>query len=168
MFCEKRLVEAACAAKGRMDALWSRPPPPMARSLISRVARAQLFHHSGEGGQEHENRAGDKLAQISELMALLDGVPEGSAFLDLCGGPGAWSQHLLDHPSAAPLGLRGFGFTLRPAAGESEDWKSQDKDMWYQDLCERSNWIARTGLEITRQRHVVPRPVRAIQLEGVV
>lgn len=118
----------------------------MARSLITRVARSQLFPHSGEGGQDHENRAGDKLAQISQIVGLLDGIPQGSAFLDLCGGPGAWSQHLLDQTH---LALRGFGFTLKAAVGDKGDWQAEAKDEWYQDLYEHPNWTALWGADGT-------------------
>jgi cap1 methyltransferase len=143
-YCDRSTIEASWAAKDRLDALWNRPPPPMARSLITRVARSQMFPHSGEGGQDHENRAGDKLAQISEMIGLLDGIPEGAAFLDLCGGPGAWSQHLLDQTQ---LGLRGFGFTLASESGAAGDWQAQGKDDWYEDLYEHPNWSALWGLD---------------------
>lgn len=142
--CPRNLIESSWAAKDRLDALWNRPPPPMARSLITRVARSQLFPHSGEGGQDHENRAGDKLAQISNMVGLLDNISRGSAFLDLCGGPGAWSQHLLGKHD---LALQGFGFTLKAESGGSDDWKAQAKDEWYQDLIEHPNWTALWGLD---------------------
>jgi len=145
-YCPQDAIEASWAAKDRLDALWARPPPPMARSLITRVARKELFPHSGEGGQEHENRAGDKLAQISEIVDMMDGIPQGSAFLDLCGGPGAWSQHLL---SKKDLALKGFGFTLKAASGGSEDWKAQEKDEWYEDLYEHPDWTALWGKDGT-------------------
>jgi len=144
-YCSQDKIEASWAAKDRLDALWNKPPPPMARSLITRVARKDLFPHSGEGGQEHENRAGDKLAQISEIVDLMDGVPEGSAFLDLCGGPGAWSQHLLGEN----MNLRGFGFTLKAAVGNSDDWKAQEKDEWYEDLYKHPDWRALWGKDGT-------------------
>merc|ERR1711865_276075 len=95
---------------------------------------------------EHENRAGDKLAQISEIVDMMDGIPQGSAFLDLCGGPGAWSQHLLGKKD---LALKGFGFTLKAASGGSEDWKAQEKDEWYEDLYEHPDWTALWGQDGT-------------------
>merc|ERR1711865_153673 len=95
---------------------------------------------------EHENRAGDKLAQISEIVDMMDGIPQGSAFLDLCGGPGAWSQHLLGKKD---LALKGFGFTLKAASGGSEDWKAQEKDEWYEDLYEHPDWTALWGKDGT-------------------
>lgn len=95
---------------------------------------------------EHDNRAGDKLAELSEISNLLDGVTPGSAFLDLCGGPGAWSQHLLMNKGMA---FRGFGFTLKSGSGTAEDWKSQAKDQWYEDLIEHPNWNALWGADGT-------------------
>lgn len=115
---------------------------------MMRVARAQLFPHSGEGGKEHENRAGDKLAELAEAVGLMDGIPKGSAFLDLCGGPGAWSQYFLEDSS---LDLKGFGFTLRTLSSEpgSEDWKAEDKDQWYPDLERHPRWRALWGADGT-------------------
>jgi len=76
----------------------------------------------------------------------LDGIPAGSAFLDLCGGPGAWSQHLLMQKG---LRLRGFGFTLKANSGDAEDWKAQAKDEWYEDLHQSPNWNALWGADGT-------------------
>jgi len=114
---------------------------------MARVARSQLFPHSGEGGQEHENRAGDKLAELSAVADLFDGIPVGAAFLDLCGGPGAWSQHIL---ARKDLALRGFGFTLKAGAvGGADDWQADAKDEWYPDLLAHSNWTALWGADGT-------------------
>jgi len=145
-YCQEDTINALCTAKGRLDELWDKPPPPMARSLMTRVARSQLFPCSGNGGKDHENRAGDKLAEISEMTDLLDGIPAGSSFLDLCGGPGAWSQHLL---AKEDLGLRGFGFTLKADVGSSDDWKAEAKDEWYEDLYEHPKWTALWGADGT-------------------
>jgi hypothetical protein len=149
VYCKGDLIKSLCAAKGRLDALWDKPPPPMARSLMTRVARSQLFPCSGthgKGDQEHENRAGDKLGEIAEITGLLDGIPAGSAFLDLCGGPGAWSQYLL---AKQELALRGFGFTLKADSGSAEDWKAEAKDEWYEDLYEHPDWTALWGADGT-------------------
>jgi len=143
--CSPELVEQLWHSKGRLDDLWNIPPPPLARSLMSRVARAQLFPHSDVGGKEHENRAGDKLAELSRAVGLLDGVPRGSSFLDLCGGPGAWSQHLLVHRQD----MKGFGFTLRSEAGAAEDWQAEEKDQWYPDLAKDARWRALWGADGT-------------------
>lgn len=143
------LLRALWQAKERLDDLWARPPPPMARSVFQRVARDQMFPHSGTEGKACENRAGDKLAELVEAVGLLDGVPAGASFLDLCGGPGAWSQFLL----SANLGLQGFGITLRSGGADnnnvSEDWQAQEKDDWYPELLGRKDWRALWGADGT-------------------
>jgi len=136
------LVNSLWHEKQRLANLWAKPPPPMGRSLMQRVAREQLFPHSGKEGKEHENRAGEKLEELALAVGLLEGVPKNSAFLDLCGGPGSWSQFLLEKHE---LALRGFGLTLRSNSGEKEDWNSQEKDDWYPDLMENPNWTALWG-----------------------
>jgi len=136
------LVNNLWDAKQQLEDLWQRPPPPMGRSLMQRVAREQLFPHSGKEGTEHENRAGEKLEELASAVGLLEGVPKNSAFLDLCGGPGAWSQFLLEKPE---LAMKGFGFTLRSHSGEKGDWNAEEKDDWYPELSESPNWTALWG-----------------------
>eukprot|EP00933_Yihiella_yeosuensis_P041062 TRINITY_DN354_c2_g1_i1.p1 TRINITY_DN354_c2_g1~~TRINITY_DN354_c2_g1_i1.p1 ORF type:complete len:668 (-),score=174.72 TRINITY_DN354_c2_g1_i1:535-2538(-) len=141
---QPELVKDLWEVKALMEEIWQKPPPPMGRSLMQRVARDQLFPHSGKEGKEHENRAGEKLEELACAVDLLEGVPKGSAFLDLCGGPGAWSQYLL---AKHDLAFRGFGFTLRSASGADEDWQSQEKDDWYPDLLQHPNWTALWGAD---------------------
>lgn len=140
------LVSKLWDAKQKLDDMWSLPPPPMGRSLMQRVAREQLFPHSGKEGAEHENRAGEKLEELSTAVGLLQGVPKNSAFLDLCGGPGAWSQFLLEK---SELALRGFGLTLRSNSGDQDDWNAQEKDDWYPDLLDDARWSPLWGEDST-------------------
>ena len=56
--------------------------------------------------------------ELVSASGLLEDLPEGCLFLDLCGGPGAWSQFLL------AKGLAGFGLTLRSGQGTEEDWQA--------------------------------------------
>merc|ERR1719281_949598 len=146
--CDPELVQALWDAKGRLDAHFHVPPPPMGKSLLLRVARAQLFPHSGEGSKdkEHDNRAGDKLCELAAEVGLMKNVPKGSAFLDLCGGPGAWSQFLLQY---SELALQGYGLTLKSAAGNTEDWHAQEKDDWYEELEARPDWHSLWGADGT-------------------
>eukprot|EP00930_Biecheleria_cincta_P054190 TRINITY_DN4014_c0_g1_i4.p1 TRINITY_DN4014_c0_g1~~TRINITY_DN4014_c0_g1_i4.p1 ORF type:complete len:701 (-),score=164.17 TRINITY_DN4014_c0_g1_i4:150-2174(-) len=140
------LVRELWEAKEQLDDLWNKPPPPLGRSMMQRVARDQLFPHSGKEGEKHENRAGEKLEELSNAVGLLEGVPVGAAFLDLCGGPGAWSQFLLAKPE---LAMRGFGLTLRSGSGDAADWQAEEKDDWYADLLENPNWSALWGADGT-------------------
>mmetsp|Transcript_57160 Transcript_57160/g.127511 ORF Transcript_57160/g.127511 Transcript_57160/m.127511 type:complete len:605 (+) Transcript_57160:65-1879(+) len=137
------LVQQLWDTKARLDAIWNRPPPPMARSVMQRVARDQLFPHSGKEGKEHENRAGEKLEELAQAVGLLQGVTSGATFLDLCGGPGAWSQYLLAKK------FRGFGFTLRSGSGAEEDWQAEQKDDWYPDLLRHPQWQPLWGADGT-------------------
>lgn len=140
------LVRTLWKAKADLDDIWNKPPPPMGRSLCQRVARDELFPHSGKEGKEHENRAGEKLEELASAVGLLEGVQPGAAFLDLCGGPGAWSQFLLDRPN---LPLRGYGYTLRSHSGKEDDWNAEEKDDWYPDLLEHPKWTALWGADGT-------------------
>eukprot|EP00930_Biecheleria_cincta_P054192 TRINITY_DN4014_c0_g2_i1.p1 TRINITY_DN4014_c0_g2~~TRINITY_DN4014_c0_g2_i1.p1 ORF type:complete len:725 (-),score=165.14 TRINITY_DN4014_c0_g2_i1:529-2388(-) len=140
------LVQELWDAKEQLDELWNKPPPPLGRSMMQRVARDQLFPHSGKEGEKHENRAGEKLEELSQFVGLLEGVPVGAAFLDLCGGPGAWSQFLLVKPE---LAMRGFGLTLRSGSGDAADWQSEEKDDWYPDLLQHPKWSALWGSDGT-------------------
>eukprot|EP00927_Polykrikos_kofoidii_P046419 TRINITY_DN4066_c0_g1_i1.p1 TRINITY_DN4066_c0_g1~~TRINITY_DN4066_c0_g1_i1.p1 ORF type:complete len:873 (-),score=136.88 TRINITY_DN4066_c0_g1_i1:203-2821(-) len=143
-FCDRKVVENVWEAKLRLDERWTVKPPPLARGLLLRVARTQLFPHSDGLKAEFSNRAGAKLEELATAVGLLDGVPRGSAFLDLCGGPGAWSLFLLEKKE---LALSGFGFTLRTGAGSAEDWQAEDKDQWYPDLQRREDWCAIWGAD---------------------
>jgi 23S rRNA U2552 (ribose-2'-O)-methylase RlmE/FtsJ len=146
--CDPGLVQALWDAKSRLDDHYHIPPPPMGKSLLLRVARAQLVPHSGEGSKdkEHDNRAGDKLAELSDEVGLLKGVPKGSVFLDLCGGPGAWSLFLLEDRE---LALQGYGLTLKSESGDAEDWHAQQKDDWYEELEARQDWHSLWGADGT-------------------
>jgi len=141
LFCSREVVQDLWRAKKDLDDVWARPPPPMGRSILQRIARDQLFPHTGKEG-DHENRAGDKLAELIEATGFLKDVPVGSKFLDLCGGPGAWSQLLLDQSN---MKLQGFGFTLASGSGGSDDWQAEEKDDWYRELYHRKDWKALWG-----------------------
>jgi len=144
-YCDSKAIEALWREKDRVEAIWEIPPPPMGRSLLLRVARVQLFPHSGEGKDEHKNRAGEKLAELSEAVDLMSGVPRKSGFLDLCGGPGAWSQYFLN----LPYEMQGYGFTLKSSTGSDDDWHAVSRDDWYPDLMHHRNWTALWGSDGT-------------------
>lgn len=143
--CDSHLVQILWDAKARLDSFVTHyhiPPPPKGRSLLVRVARAQLFPRSGEGSMDNEyaNRAGDKLSELSAEVGLMKGIPKGSGFLDLCGGPGAWSQVLLENQE---LALQGYGLTLKSGC------VAQQKDDWYEALRTRRDWHSLWGADGT-------------------
>merc|ERR1719321_318532 len=77
---------------------------------------------------------------------IMKGIPKGSVFLDLCGGPGAWSQFLLENRE---LALQGYGLTLKSASGDADDWQAQQKDDWYEELEAREDWKSLWGADGT-------------------
>eukprot|EP00930_Biecheleria_cincta_P099226 TRINITY_DN90864_c0_g1_i1.p1 TRINITY_DN90864_c0_g1~~TRINITY_DN90864_c0_g1_i1.p1 ORF type:complete len:599 (+),score=113.53 TRINITY_DN90864_c0_g1_i1:66-1862(+) len=143
---QPELVQELWKAKEQLEELWKKPAPPLGRSLMQRVARDQLFPYSGKEGEKHENRAGAKLEELSQATGLLEGVPARASFVDLCGGPGAWSHFLLSKPEFA---MRGFGVTLRSGAGDADSWKAEEKDDWYPNLLDHPNWTALWGVDGT-------------------
>lgn len=79
--------------------------------------RDKLFPMDTTGSTSNYNRAGDKLSEILRAVpALIDGK---ETFLDVAGGPGAFSKVLIDK------GMQGYGITL---ATENESLA------WYPDL----------------------------------
>ena len=92
-------------------------------------ARNIVFPQDKIGSKRFRNRAGDKLFQIGERFDLFKNK---TRFLDLCGGPGAWSEVLLNLNS----NIRGYGLTL----------KSENKSvMWYKKLYKSKRWDALWG-----------------------
>ena len=51
-----------------------------------------VLHNREQEVQRFWNRAGDKLSDVHDACDIFDGIEPGFAFLDLCAGPGAFSQ----------------------------------------------------------------------------
>lgn len=58
--------------------------------------RDRHFPQDRRGSARFKNRAGDKLWQVHEEIDLFQGVKTPLVFIDICGGPGAFSQVLLE------------------------------------------------------------------------
>ena len=66
-----------------------------------------------------------------------------AAFLDLCGGPGAWSQFLLaDHE----LALQGYGLSRESASSNTTEWH-EPQCKWYEELETRQDWHSLWGTD---------------------
>ena len=108
---------------------------------IYRSARLFAFPEYGELGQQR-NRAGTK---IKEIFSEFPELSRASTFLDLCGGPGAWSLFMLEIEN-----IRGYGFTIN-----TPDLCRR----WYKDLEEdHSNY---TVLNVTDTNDICAPEVRA-------
>lgn len=118
---EEELVHELWTQKNRMDALFDAK-----QGEIYYRIRDQQFPQDRRGSSKFANRAGDKLWQVHLAVedTLFDPLPPGSCFFDICGGPGAFSQLLLDKFSELRAG---YGVTLRVPMTSSNDY-------WYKSL----------------------------------
>lgn len=64
--------------------------------------RNKLFPQDTKGSEMFCNRAGDKLMQLVQASDLFASFSKGIRFLDVCGGPGAFSQLLLSAKAPQP------------------------------------------------------------------
>ncbi|KFH10875.1 ribosomal RNA large subunit methyltransferase J protein [Toxoplasma gondii MAS] len=126
-YCDRELIEEQLKQKTLLDDVYD-----AGKGRIWKVAQFSVFPSDCKGSFQHRTRSGDKLQEISEWLQEtkgLDGLPEmlvkgaspanPSFFLDLCAGPGTWSDWLLDeidlldqrrlenetHPFSAPADL---------------------------------------------------------------
>lgn len=118
---EPNLVDELWAQKNRMDEMFD-----AGQGEIYYRIRDQQFPQDRRGSSKFANRAGDKLWQVHMAVedTLFDPLPPGSSFFDICGGPGAFSQLLLDK---FPELRSGYGMTLRVPMTSSNDY-------WYKTL----------------------------------
>jgi len=115
------VVDELWAQKNRLDGLFD-----AGKGDIYYRIRDQQFPQDRKGSTKFANRAGDKLWQVATALqdGLFDPLPPHSAFFDICGGPGAFSQLLLDKYSEFRAG---YGMTLRVPMTSSNDY-------WYKIL----------------------------------
>lgn len=66
------------------------------KSAVYYTKRDYYFPMDRRGSVQFRNRAGDKLWQVHEAVNLFEGLSGKVKFIDVCGGPGAFSQLLLD------------------------------------------------------------------------
>lgn len=88
-------------------------------------------------GGNNDNAVYYKFIQVHETANIFSGVHNGTVFFDVCGGPGAFSQLLLQK---APSPVSGYGMTL------IEDDSSI---AWYKYLHNEKRWKALAGVDGT-------------------
>lgn len=152
-------VEALWAQKTRLDELFD-----AGHGGLYWVARQELFPMDAcKDAVRADNRAGEKLAEIARavggLLSVLRPAPEETVFLDVCGGPGAWSKYLLKLGEKHGSCMRGFGFSLR-------DGTNPLSCTWYRDLTTRGDFTALWGEDGTGDVCSAPNIVHAAQAVG--
>ncbi len=130
-YAERSDIETLWKEKARLDKVFD-----TGRETVYYDVRDATFPQDQKGSSKYRNRAGDKLMEVHEKTHILD-VPVG-VFLDICGGPGAWSEVLLKEKP----GWRGYGMTLKLA-------NTPKSDLWYPHLQKDSRWKALWGVDGT-------------------
>lgn len=129
-YCRPELVQALWKEKNRIDSFFDKKED---QQFYYR-ARNSVFPQDQKGSKNFRNRAGDKLFEVHDETDLFDThVKKPGVFFDVCGGPGAWSEVLLNDRSKA---WTGFGMTLKlPNTPMSDNWyKELEADKRWKSL----------------------------------
>ncbi len=132
---DRAQVEALWAHKSRLDRIFD-----SSEQTLYYEARHAAFPQDKHGSERGlRNRAGDKLLEIHECVGVL--APrdrsDRDSFIDICGGPGAWSELILRETP-----LRGFGITLDAPM-------TQAGETWYERLVASERWRPLWGADKT-------------------
>jgi 23S rRNA U2552 (ribose-2'-O)-methylase RlmE/FtsJ len=154
---EPEVVDALWAQKDRMDEMFD-----AGKGDIYYKTRDRQFPQDRKGSSNFSNRAGDKLWQVFTAIddTLLDPLPPGSSFFDICGGPGAFSQLLLDKYSEL---RNGYGMTLRTPMTATNDY-------WYPQLEKHSRFNILWGADDQGDVYVpanLESAVEAVKMERI-
>lgn len=139
-FCDAELLGDLWRQKARLDELFD-----AGQAAFYYQAREALCPAAGSGGSggRRGNRACDKLAEVGAALGggvedALRPPPEDTAFLDVCGAPGAWSKFLFRAAELKGSKVRGFGFSLREGTNPLSC-------TWYPELNAREDFTALWG-----------------------
>lgn len=130
-FCDESLIADLWAQKSRMDPIFDDD-----KGRVYYEVRDRLFPQDRKGSSRFLNRAGDKLWQVLNETKLVGDVPEDSVFFDICGGPGAFSQLLLEKFNFD----FGYGMTLNVPI-------LKNGVVWYDNLLKSSRFKALFGAD---------------------
>jgi 23S rRNA U2552 (ribose-2'-O)-methylase RlmE/FtsJ len=120
LFCDRSLVKRLWAEKSRMDVIFDG-----GHSELYYKYRNKLFPQDKKGSSEYNNRAGDKLLELMNKLELFHELPSTTNFVDICGGPGAFSQLLLQNKKG-----KGFGITLKT----KDKSGTVNSEYWYPEI----------------------------------
>eukprot|EP01127_Copromyxa_protea_P015438 TRINITY_DN443_c0_g1_i2.p1 TRINITY_DN443_c0_g1~~TRINITY_DN443_c0_g1_i2.p1 ORF type:complete len:749 (+),score=129.27 TRINITY_DN443_c0_g1_i2:10-2256(+) len=126
-YTTKESVEQLWKQKSRMDDVFDE-----GKSGAYYTSRDKIWPQDSKGSNRFRNRAGDKLLQVHRAMVadgildIFEGVRGSLTFLDVCGGPGAFSQMLLVTGPMLSEPVIGYGITLKiEGADASLNWYNQ-------------------------------------------
>jgi cap1 methyltransferase len=134
--CDRAHVEALWAQKSRLDRIFDAQ-----EQTLYYEARHAAFPQDKHGSERGlRNRAGDKLLEIHECVGILEprAPTDRDVFIDICGGPGAWSELILRESPK----MRGYGITLDAPM-------TQAGETWYERLVASERWKPLWGADKT-------------------
>jgi len=111
-YCPEEKIKRLWSEKGRMDPVFD-----SGRSQAYYKVRDTLYPLDRKGSSRFWNRAGDKLVQLVDTANLLSNL-SSTTFIDVCGGPGAFTQLVLRLGNKP---CHGYGITLNLADTPSSD-----------------------------------------------
>lgn len=117
----KDQVAELFAQKSRMDDLFDKKDHKFYYS-----ARDEHFPQDIRGGSSFVNRAGDKITEVDAASRAFEGLSRFT-FLDICGGPGAFSQYLLSIDQVWPNAEAEWGIGISIDEGGS-------KGAWHKEV----------------------------------
>lgn len=112
------IAEELKLAKAKLDYYFDN-----AKAKLYYDVRNSLFPQDISGSKVFKNRAGDKLYEILNATKLFTSIPKNCVFIDICGGPGAFSEVLFKTLKLRTSHISGYGITLYDTRAN-----------WYADL----------------------------------
>ena len=100
---DQSMLAKTWASKDRLDLLFD-----LGFGATFYAARNRCFPTDTKGSNKFSNRAGDKLQTVLQFLRIEPPKDEKVFFIDLCGGPGAFSQYFLRRGPSN----EGYGMTL--------------------------------------------------------
>ncbi|KAF4715777.1 FtsJ methyltransferase domain-containing protein 2, partial [Perkinsus olseni] len=154
LFCEASVVDELWQEKTRMDRLFDRGQGRVYHRVRARVFPSTI---SGSANVGISNRAGDKLWEVLEALDIWPSVlrlarSEGGArdgeedemkvrYVDVCGGPGAFSELVRNLGERENVKTVGRGMSLKIDSAQSKEASC----IWYQHLLDSEDFDAVWG-----------------------
>lgn len=129
---KNRFVTPTGVAEEKLDQLWEQKNRLDAIFVVGEEKAKEIYYAKRDEyypiakskRRQRGNRAGEKLCEICNATGFLD-AKDNATFLDICGGPGAWSQYLLKEKAYT----KGYGVSLRGGTNSRCPWYKTLLDM---------------------------------------
>lgn len=136
---DKKLIKEVWRQKERIN-------PFFDKNILWKYKKAReiCFPEDSRGSYVHSNRAGDKLCEINEFTDIFRKKnTQLRTCFDIAGGPGSWSQILLNQKKKGFVLWSGYGITMKDKTNE------KDHREWYRDLVKNKRFKTLWGKDGT-------------------